>query len=156
MVQGAGWIPVTGDWNGDGVDMIGLYNPATSTFYLRNTNSSDVADLTFVYGFSGGKPLSGRWVSQAPGSVVPRDGLASVSYDQTTNRINTSGWDYDAAGNQTRVQRADGSWQRHVYDAAGRLVKVQDNASQTQIIYTYGASNHRLIERLQYSAADRH
>jgi YD repeat-containing protein len=82
------------------------------------------------------------------GSPVPSDGLASVSYNQATNRIITAGWEYDAAGNQTRLMRADGTWQRHVFDAAGRLVKVQDNASQTQIINTYGASNHRLIEQI--------
>ena len=34
----AGWIPVAGDWDGNGTDTVGLYNPATSTFYLRNTN----------------------------------------------------------------------------------------------------------------------
>ena len=36
---GAGWIPIAGDWDGDGTDTIGLYNPTTSTFYLRNTTS---------------------------------------------------------------------------------------------------------------------
>jgi RHS repeat-associated protein len=88
-------------------------------------------------------------ISVTSGSqLVPRDGLANVSYDQATNRINTSGWEYDAAGNQTRLQRADLSWQRHVYDAAGRLVKVQNDVGQTQIINTYGASNHRLIEQV--------
>ena len=50
---GAGWIPIAGDWDGDGTDTIGLYNPATSTFYLRNTTSlqgpSDLgyADVVF-------------------------------------------------------------------------------------------------------------
>ena len=53
---GAGWIPIAGDWNGDGKDTIGLYNPATSTFYLRNTislqgaNDKGYADVTFSYG----------------------------------------------------------------------------------------------------------
>jgi RHS repeat-associated protein len=81
-------------------------------------------------------------------SPIPVDGLASVSYNSATNRINTAGWEYDAAGNQTRVQRTDGSWHRHVYDAAGRLVKVQNDSSVTQVIHTYGASNHRLIEQV--------
>jgi RHS repeat-associated protein len=79
---------------------------------------------------------------------VPRDGLASLSYDQATNRISTAGWEYDAAGNQTRAQRADGTWQRYVYDAAGRLVKVQNDSNVTQLVNTYGASNHRLIEQV--------
>jgi len=79
---------------------------------------------------------------------IPRDGLASVSYNAATNRINSAGWEYDAAGNQTRLQRDDGSWQRLVYDAAGRLVKVTDDANNTVILHTYGASNHRLIEQV--------
>ncbi|MEK6325542.1 MAG: RHS repeat domain-containing protein, partial [Acidobacteriota bacterium] len=79
---------------------------------------------------------------------IPVDGLASVSYNTATNRINSAGWEYDAAGNQTRVQRSDGAWQRYVYDAAGRLVKVQNDSDVTQIIHTYGASNHRLIEQV--------
>ena len=86
--------------------------------------------------------------SAGSSSPVPQDGLASVSYDQSTNRISTAGWEYDAAGNQTRAQRADGSWQRYVYDAAGRLVKVQNDSSVTQIVHTYGASNHRFIEQV--------
>jgi len=32
----AGWVKLAGDWDGDGVTTIGLYNPATSTFYLKN------------------------------------------------------------------------------------------------------------------------
>ncbi|HSB10863.1 MAG TPA: putative Ig domain-containing protein, partial [Blastocatellia bacterium] len=32
----AGWVSISGDWNGDGVDTIGLYNPSTGFFFLRN------------------------------------------------------------------------------------------------------------------------
>jgi YD repeat-containing protein len=46
------------------------------------------------------------------------------------------------------VQRADGTWQRHVYDAAGRLAQVTDNGGAIQFVNTYGASNHRLIEQI--------
>ena len=58
-----GWLPVVGDWNGDGKDTIGLYDPATSTFYLRNTNNSGNADVTFVYGAAGAGwlPIAGDW-----------------------------------------------------------------------------------------------
>ena len=33
----SGWIPIAGDWDGNGTVTIGFYNPTTSTFYLRNT-----------------------------------------------------------------------------------------------------------------------
>ena len=47
---------------------IGLYNPATSLFYLRNSNTTGIADLTFGYGppGAGWKPLAGDW--NGPGS----------------------------------------------------------------------------------------
>ena len=52
---GAGWMPIAGDWNGDGKDTIGLYDPTTSMFYLRNTtslqgpNDMGYADVAFTY-----------------------------------------------------------------------------------------------------------
>ena len=82
-----------------------------------------------------------------PPTVVPRDGHAQLSYDEATNRINSAGWEYDAAGNQTRVQTASSSWQRLEYDAAGRLVRVRDEAGSVLASYTYGATNERLISQ---------
>lgn len=73
------------------------------------------------------------------------DGLGQVSYDAASNRVNSAGFTYDAAGNQTRVVRADGSAQRFQYDAAGRLVKVKDDYNYTLQTSTYGASSQRLI-----------
>jgi hypothetical protein len=35
---GAGWTPIAGDWDGDGDETVGLFNPATGTFYLKNTS----------------------------------------------------------------------------------------------------------------------
>ena len=45
---GAGWIPIAGDWDGDGKDTIGLYNPATSTFYLAEQRSPCKARPTWA------------------------------------------------------------------------------------------------------------
>jgi len=57
----AGWIPVCGDWDGNGTAGIGVYNPATSTWYLRNTPGPGVADAIFSYGFAGTTPIVGDW-----------------------------------------------------------------------------------------------
>lgn len=79
---------------------------------------------------------------------VPRDGLASVSYDVTSNRVTTSGFDYDKTGNQTRalIPGSSTASQRFQYDAANRLVKVKSDDGQTVLAtYTYGSSNERLI-----------
>jgi len=86
----------------------------------------------------------------ADGNAVPLDGLASLGYDAATNRITpngSSGWQYDNAGNLIRGQNQSGVWQRFEYDAAGRLVKIKDDAAPSNVIetYTYGADRNRLI-----------
>jgi RHS repeat-associated protein len=72
---------------------------------------------------------------------VPKDGIGSLSYEQSSNRINTAGFAYDPAGNQLQ----NGTGRSFVYDAAGRLVKVKDQSGAVVTTYTYGASNKRLI-----------
>jgi RHS repeat-associated protein len=80
------------------------------------------------------------------GATVPADGLTSTWFDVASNRINSSGFAYDAAGNQTRAQISSGASQRFQYDAANRLVKVKADDNVTVLAtYTYGYSNERLL-----------
>src|SRR5207244_1859803 len=66
------------DWTGKGFDSPGIYDPRTSSFYLRNTNSTGGADIvsqvTFVTPLGqavtnpasvGWIPLVGRWTASA-------------------------------------------------------------------------------------------
>jgi RHS repeat-associated protein len=82
---------------------------------------------------------------QFNGSAVPPDGLPSLTYDTKSNRVSTTGFSYDAAGNQTRSQRADGSWERYKYDQAGRLAAVTDDTGILLESDTYGADGKRLV-----------
>jgi len=43
-------VPVVGDWDGDGDDTIGIYEPSTGLWLLPNASSTGAADLTFGYG----------------------------------------------------------------------------------------------------------
>lgn len=57
----------------------------------------------------------------ADSSPIPLDGIPSLSYDNTSNRITTSGYEYDVAGNQTEGFAEDGTTAlTYEYDAAGR------------------------------------
>jgi hypothetical protein len=59
---GPGWLPVTGDWNGDGLTTIGVVDPSTMTWYLRNENSAGAPDAgKFQYGAPGWVPVTGDW-----------------------------------------------------------------------------------------------
>jgi uncharacterized surface protein with fasciclin (FAS1) repeats len=55
----SGDYPVTGDWNGDGTDTIGIYRDGT--FHLRNANTIGTADLMFAFGQPGDQPIAGDW-----------------------------------------------------------------------------------------------
>ena len=57
------WIPIAGDWNGDGGSTVGLYNASLSEFYLKNTHSGGTADVMYAYGPAGSNwvPVAGDW-----------------------------------------------------------------------------------------------
>jgi hypothetical protein len=63
--QQTGDLPISGDWNGDGVDTVGFYRPyngwGLGAFYLRNSKSLGPADLTFTFGITGDLPVAGDW-----------------------------------------------------------------------------------------------
>jgi hypothetical protein len=76
---GAGWLPISGDWDNDGMATIGLYDPKASTFYLRSSNTSGLATTTFGFGTPGGnlQPIVGDW---------NKDGIDTVGlYDPATS-----------------------------------------------------------------------
>jgi hypothetical protein len=55
-----GDLPVAGDWDGDGLDTVGLYRPSGSTYFLANSFAAG-ADLVFGFGIAGDLPLAGDW-----------------------------------------------------------------------------------------------
>lgn len=63
-------LPVVGDWDGDGVDTVGVYDPATSRFMLQNINETGAPiAYNFVFGPHGGVPVSGDWTGSGHDSV---------------------------------------------------------------------------------------
>jgi hypothetical protein len=75
-----GWIPVVGDWAGgtagigNGYTGIGVVDPATMTWYLRNEASPGPPDAgIFQYGAPGWVPVVGHWVAPnySPGHFTP-------------------------------------------------------------------------------------
>ncbi len=70
--SGTGMYPLAGDWDGNGVETIGLFHQPTGTFYLRNSNSSGGASITMVItGVTGidWLPLVGDWNGDGIDSV---------------------------------------------------------------------------------------
>lgn len=82
-------IPLSGDWDGDRVQTIGVYRASTSTFYLRNRNTSGPPDQVIPFGLPGDLPVVGDWNGSgrtgigvfrpAGATFVLRDGSGALS-----------------------------------------------------------------------------
>jgi hypothetical protein len=61
----AGDVPIIGDWNGDGVDEIGVYRPGAARFYLdlngNNLWDGTPTDGSIGFGTLGDTPVIGDW-----------------------------------------------------------------------------------------------
>lgn len=66
----AGDVPVVGDWDGNGVDGVGVFR--NGQWYLRDSLSAGAAQRTFAFGTRGDRPVAGAWQGGASGIGVVR------------------------------------------------------------------------------------
>jgi hypothetical protein len=72
-----GDLPVTGDWNADGFDTIGVFRPGAGQFFLNNDQLSTLTvptlnlqpQVTVNFGIAGDQPMAGDWDSDGEDSV---------------------------------------------------------------------------------------
>jgi len=59
----SGWVPLAGDWDGDGRTTYGFYDPATSIFRLKNSTPGGGSDVIFAVDAPSANvvPLAGDW-----------------------------------------------------------------------------------------------
>jgi hypothetical protein len=69
--------PVAGDWDGDGIDEVGLHRESTGFFYWRNTLDTGIASDEIFFGDPGDRFVSGDWGvvdgKETPGLFRPSD-----------------------------------------------------------------------------------
>lgn len=76
-----GDYPITGDWDGNGTDTIGIYR--NGQFMLRNSNTIGYADIVLTFGAPGDQPVAGDWNHDGIDTIgVYRNG---VFYLRNTN-----------------------------------------------------------------------
>ncbi|MEP7287918.1 MAG: RHS repeat-associated core domain-containing protein [Chloroflexota bacterium] len=77
-------VPITGDWNGDGIDTIGYFLPSTGEFVLRDSNSAGSPTYDFTFGASGDIPIVGNWNGNT-GGIVPGNGKDGIGVYRPSN-----------------------------------------------------------------------
>ena len=75
-----GDVPISGDWDGDGIDEFGLHRESAGLFYYRNTLDTGIADESFLYGDRGDRAIAGDWVPKPP------SGTDTVAVFRPSNR----------------------------------------------------------------------
>jgi hypothetical protein len=79
------WSPLAGDWDGDGAVTLGLYDPTTSTFYLKQSNGQP--DIVVQYGppHSNWLPVVGDWDGNGTTTIGLYNQATSTFYLKNSN-----------------------------------------------------------------------
>ncbi len=81
-----GWVPVAGDWGGNGTTTVGVVDPVTGTWYLRNRNSAGAPDIApFRYGAPGWVPVVGDWDGNGTATIGAVDPATMTWYLRNSN-----------------------------------------------------------------------
>ncbi len=78
--QGEHFIPLAGDWNGNGFDTVGIYDSKNAAFHLRNSLSAGKADIVIRGKKPGLIPISGDWNGDGVTEVGEYDPQTSYFY----------------------------------------------------------------------------
>jgi hypothetical protein len=82
-----------GDFNGDGVDTIGLHRESTGLVYFRNSNSTGIAGNQFIYGDPGDKIVAGDWDGDGDDTIgVYRPGNGLFYLRNSNTQGNAEAW----------------------------------------------------------------
>ncbi|MGB5035790.1 MAG: HYR domain-containing protein [Blastocatellia bacterium] len=85
---GAPYVPLAGDWDGDGDSTLAFYRPATGVFYVRNSNTTGAPDFSFAFGAANSIPLKGDWNGDGTDSVGV---YVASSYTFSARQVNSAG-----------------------------------------------------------------
>ena len=78
--------PFVGDFDGDGVETVGLHRASTGLVYFRNSHSQGVADHEFIFGDPGDRLIAGDWTGDGidtPAVFRPGDTTFYFRYSNT-------------------------------------------------------------------------
>jgi subtilisin family serine protease len=97
--------PFAGDFDGDGIDTVGLHRESTGLVYFRNTNSQGIADSSFIYGDPGDQLLTADWNGDGIDTVAVYRPSAGTLYVKLANTQGVADHQY-VIGPYAQVVRA--------------------------------------------------
>jgi len=87
--------PFVGDFDGDGIDTVGLYRQSTGFVYFRDSLTTGTADLSFYFGNPGDQILVGDWDGDGDDTVGvyrPSNGMLYVNLENTNGSADWEGY----------------------------------------------------------------
>lgn len=112
--------PIAGDWNGDGIDTIGVYRSNAGLYLLSDSNTTPAVNYQFTFGDPGDTPLAGRW-----SSTMVRDGTGvyrnSNGILYLREALSTGFSDYDMVMGNPGDAGIAGDWDGNGVDTVGVL-----------------------------------
>ena len=123
--------PFVGDFDGDGIDTIGLHRESTGWVYFRQTHTQGIADAQFIFGDPGDRLVAGDWNGDgvdSPAIFRPSDAKLFFRYSNTQGVA-----DYELAWGQSNWLPA----------AAGKLGVTAGEAIKVCLVTDAGAIDDR-------------
>jgi hypothetical protein len=77
--------PFVGDFDGDGVETVGLHRETTGLVYFRNSHTQGTADNQFIFGNPGDRLIAGDWTSDGTFSPALFRPSGTTMYFRYTN-----------------------------------------------------------------------
>jgi hypothetical protein len=148
---GARWLPIMGDWDGDGDDKAGLYEQRKGIFYLKNLHSDGVADKSFRYGPTNVRwePITGDWNRDGKDSVGLYDPLSGTFFLRDDNSAGVATRSFRFGPVDPELIPLAGAWNGDGQDTVGLYhprgsifyLKNSNRGGKADISFRYGPAN---------------
>lgn len=149
------FVPIVGDWNGDGVDTGGLYDPATGAFFLRNSNAPGPADLVFTFGGGGLGlvPLAGDWNGDGVDTVSLYAPSSGAFFLRNTNSPGNADLVFTFGAGGADILPLTGDWNSDGIDTVGIystssgafFLRNANGAGSADLVFTFGAGGSGIV-----------